>query len=68
MQKRAKRKESPSSSTATGGLYALPAPEAATPTLAYTATPESAILELPCAAIVFRDGRRPTTNYINSGL
>ncbi len=42
------------------GLCALPAPETATPALAYTATPESAILELPCAAIVFRNGRMPT--------
>ncbi len=52
------------------GLCALTAPETATPALAYTATPESATLELPCAAIVFRDGRSspppppPPTNYI----
>ena len=32
------------------GLCALPASETDTPALAYTATPESAILELPCAA------------------
>ncbi len=41
------------------GLCALSAPESATPALSYTVTPQSATLQLPCAAIVFRDGRRP---------
>ena len=45
VQKRAKRKQSTSSSTATG-VCALPAPETATPALAYTATPENAIIHV----------------------
>ncbi len=46
------------------GLCVLPALETATSALAYTATPESATLELPCAAIVFRDRMRPTVMYL----
>ncbi len=56
LQKRTKRKETSSSSNVTGFVL-CPAPETATPALAYMATPGSATLELPCAAINFRDGR-----------
>ncbi len=57
VQKRAKRKEISSSSTATGFVCCTCSRDCHS--LAYTATPESATLELPCAAIVFRDGGRP---------
>ncbi len=57
VQKRAKRKQTTSSSTATG-VCALPAPETATPALAYTDTPENAIHVLETPSCSHRLSRR----------